>query len=443
MTHREVELLGVGAGPSNLGLAVALDELAPDDLARNSLLIEAEDSVAWQRGMLLPWAVSQVSFLKDLATLRNPRSKFSFLNYLHTIGRLDQFVNLGSFTPYRVEISGYLQWVADSLTKTAVEYRRRCVDIEPSYNAGGALTGWRTMLADGSSIDSRFLVLGAGRDPHIPDPFRRLPADRAVHSTRYAQWLAGIDRNLPLRLVVVGGAQSAAEIFTSVLEDLPESRPTMVMHSIGLTAYETSKFTNELYYPSFVDEFFRSQLGARQQMLAEMHKTNYSGLAPQLLDSLYRQLYLDRLSGRNRLNIITLADVIGAAFDGEDVVLELSDRKSGAVQELHCDAVLLGTGFDKAMPAVVRRLAAKLGLQRVEVSRDYRLLVDGTASCYLQGVNEATHGIADSLLSVLAHRSSDIVADILARRSGAVVDLGDSAVAASELSSAAAVPAIS
>jgi L-ornithine N5-oxygenase len=35
---------------------------------------------------------------------------------------------------------------------------------------------------------------------------------------------------------------------------------------------------------------------------------------------------------------------------------------------------------------------------------------------YLQGVNESTHGIADSLISVLAHRSRDILADLLARR---------------------------
>ena len=38
------------------------------------------------------------------------------------------------------------------------------------------------------------------------------------------------------------------------------------------------------------------------------------------------------------------------------------------------------------------------------------------AGCYLQGVNEATHGIADSLLSVLAARSEEIVTDLLAHQ---------------------------
>lgn len=76
--NREVELLAIGAGPSNLALAVALEELAPDDLARNSLIVERAGAVQWQEGLLLPWAKSQASFLKDLVTLRNPQSEFSF-----------------------------------------------------------------------------------------------------------------------------------------------------------------------------------------------------------------------------------------------------------------------------------------------------------------------------------------------------------------------------
>src|SRR5258708_26648482 len=117
MTHQDVELLAIGAGPSNLALAVALEELAPDDLARNSVLIERSDAVAWQQGLLLPWVTSQISFLKDLVTLRNPSSRFSFVNYLHSIGRLDEFINMGGLWPYRTEISSYLAWVADSLAK--------------------------------------------------------------------------------------------------------------------------------------------------------------------------------------------------------------------------------------------------------------------------------------------------------------------------------------
>lgn len=417
MTHQDVEVLAVGAGPSNLAFAVAVEETAPDDLAGRTLLIERDDSIAWQRGMLLPDAQSQVSFLKDLVTLRNPRSRFSFVNFLHSVGRLDEFVNLGSFVPYRMEISNYLEWVAGSLTRVRIEMGRECVGIEPQ-TVDGTVTGFLVRLGDGDTISCRYLVMGAGRDAHVPEELAGLPRERVIHSTQYVPRVAELDKEQPYRVAVVGGAQSAAELFAAVQRDLPRSRPTMVMRSIGLNTYESSKFTNELYFPKFVDEFFGAEPAARTQLLAEMHGSNYAGLAPGTLDALYRQFYLDRLSGAGRLEMITMADVTDAREDGDAVVLTLVDRKSGGTRELRVDLVLLGTGFVRQMPRIVRSLGTALGLDRIEVTRDYRLVLDtpADARCYLQGVNEATHGIADSLLSVLALRSQEILDDLLAHR---------------------------
>jgi L-ornithine N5-monooxygenase len=173
-----------------------------------------------------------------------------------------------------------------------------------------------------------------------------------------------------------------------------------------------------------VDKFFEARPEARRQMLTEMHHTNYSGLAPSTMDSLYRQVYLDRLTGRSRLEIITLHDITAAHEQGDEVVLELTDRRTGATRQLRTDLVLLGTGFSPEMPRMVRHVADSIGLSEVTVTRDYRMVIDrpSTAACYLQGVNEATHGIADSLLSVLAPRANDILQDVLAHRAALRAD---------------------
>jgi L-ornithine N5-monooxygenase len=421
MAERQLELLVIGAGPSNLGLAVALEEM-DGDLARQSLVLEREEAIGWQRGTLMPWAQSQVSFLKDLVMLRNPRSRFTFLNYLHSVGRLMEFVNLATFTPYRVEISNYLRWVAESLENVKVEYGRACQSIEPLRDAAGTLTGWRVRLEDGSTIHCRILVVGVGRDAWIPPVFRALPSDRIIHSTQYLQRIAGFAARPagaePPRVVLIGGAQGSAEMLTAVLDDLPGCQATLVMRSVGLVHYQTSKFTNELYYPSFVDEFYHAQAGAQEQMLREMHLTNYSGLTPDLLDGLYRRIYVERLIGEPRIRMRTMTDVTAARMEGAEVVLTLHDRKTGTAWDLACDLILLGTGYDRQMPRLLRELADALGLRRIEVTRNYRLLIPGRAeaACYLQGVNEATHGIADSLLSVVAARSGEIVLDMIAAR---------------------------
>jgi len=415
--RQHVSLLAVGAGPANLALAVALEELAPEQLADSTLIIEQHDSIAWQRGMLLPWTQTQVSFLKDLVTLRNPRSRFSFLNYLHAVGRLDEFINLGTFNPYRMEISSYLRWVAQSLRHVRISYNSQCESIQPA-GAHGEADEWLVRLTDGRQITCQNVVIGIGRDPHIPGELAGLPADRVIHSTEYSWRVAELDPDAPLRVVVIGGAQSAAEMLRATHECLPRSQCTMVMRSIGLNAYEASKFTNELFYPSFVGEFHAAEPEAREQLLREMHRTNYSGLAPWMLDSLYRTMYLERLTGTERIRMITMAEVRRARIENDEVVLVLTDRRTGAPMQINCDLIMLGTGFGKKMPRLVRDMAELAGTREIAVTRNYRMKLEPgiRAGCYLQGVNEATHGIADSLLSVLAIRAEEIVTDLLTPR---------------------------
>jgi L-ornithine N5-monooxygenase len=423
VTDREVDVLAIGAGPSNLALAVALEESGSRRLAENTLVLEQHPDAKWQRNLLLPWARSQVSFLKDLVTLRNPRSRFSFLSFLHDRGRLDEFVNLATFNPFRWELSDYMQWVAESLEHVGVEYGARAERIEPRSASDGTVTGWTVTLRGGDRVHCRDLVLGIGRDPHIPDVFRDLPADRVIHSTQYCTRIAQEPTDRPVRAVVVGGAQSAAEMFMAVHQDLPLSEPTLVLRSIGLQNYQTSKFVNELFFPSFIDEFYNCTPEVRAQVLDEVHLTNYAGLAPPFLDEAYMLMYQQKVRGPRRSTVRAMTDVVGARVDGDDIVLDLHDRKTGKVEPLRCDLVLLGTGYDQRMPAIVRDLAGRIGLDEISVSRRYRVDLGDSAwgAMYLQGVNEQTHGIADSLLSVLAHRSQDIVADMYDRREVAAV----------------------
>jgi L-ornithine N5-oxygenase len=429
MTHQDVELLAIGAGPSNLALAVALEELAPDGLARDTLLVERSDAVAWQQGLLLPWVTSQISFLKDLVTLRNPSSRYSFVNYLHSSGRLDDFINLGGLWPYRTEISSYLNWVAGSLSKVRLELGREVAAAQPRWNPDGTLAGWTTRMTDGSTVNSRYLVIAGGREAHVPAPLAGLPADRVVHSTRYSHRLATLDPELPYRVAVVGGAQSAAEMFRALQDDLPNAEIAWVMRSLGPGSLQSSKFTNEMYYPSFVDKVYGAPPEGREAIRREMHRTNYSGVEPELLDALYAERYVDRLNNRTRTKLVTMVDIVGGAVPagGDGVVLDLADRTSGEVASMPLDLVFLGTGFERRMPGLIQRLGDELGLDEIAVNRAYRLELGAAAgtgaACYLQGVNEATHGVGDSLFSVLAIRAADTVRDILADRGGPELEL--------------------
>ena len=62
---------------------------------------------------------------------------------------------------------------------------------------------------------------------------------------------------------MIGGAQSAAEMFLALHQDAPGCTPMMLLRSIALKDYQTSKFVNELFYPGVVDEFFAMPAGVR------------------------------------------------------------------------------------------------------------------------------------------------------------------------------------
>ncbi|MRB43410.1 SidA/IucD/PvdA family monooxygenase, partial [Bacillus thuringiensis] len=85
---------------SNLALATAIEE---DNNSMERLFLEEKTHYQWHPGMLLDNTNIQISFLKDLVTLKNPKSKFSFLNYLHENERLSDFINLSEFYPSRLE----------------------------------------------------------------------------------------------------------------------------------------------------------------------------------------------------------------------------------------------------------------------------------------------------------------------------------------------------
>lgn len=83
------DLIGIGFGPSNVAMAIALSEhnaRVGAEEAVTAHFFEQQPCFGWHRGMLIDDATMQVSFLKDLVTLRNPASEFSFLCYLKSGG---------------------------------------------------------------------------------------------------------------------------------------------------------------------------------------------------------------------------------------------------------------------------------------------------------------------------------------------------------------------
>jgi lysine N6-hydroxylase len=196
--------------------------------------------------LLFPEASLQVSYLKDLVTLVDPTSPFSFLAFLRAHKRLYRFINRSEIRVSRKEFSQYLQWVAGRLRNVEFGAEVREVGLEEQMFA--VRLNQRTLAA-------KAIVLGTGLVPIIPDWARPYLGNEVFHSNDYLRHPIDATGRV---VSVVGGGQSGAEVVWHLLLDtahLP-AQLVWISHRSNFLPLDESPFTNELFNPVYSDYFF-------------------------------------------------------------------------------------------------------------------------------------------------------------------------------------------
>lgn len=411
------DVIGVGFGPSNLALAVALEEHRWR--ASRPVFFERSPRFTWHGGMLIQDATMQISFLKDLVILRNPRSRYSFLCYLQARGRLVDFVNRRDFFPTRREFHDYLEWVAASF-EDVVRYGHSVRSVLP-VRTGAEVTALDVVTVDeGGREDlhrTRNLVLGSGLRPRLPDGI-----ETSAHVWHSSELLHRLDLQPdfdPKSFAVVGAGQSAAEVAAHLHERFATAQVFALLPRYGYSAADDSPFTNRIFDPGAVDEFFNAPPEVKRKFYEYHRNSNYSVVDSDLIDDLYRRAYEESVRGDMRLHVLKMSEVMDLEEDLDSVHLHVKSLTEGIITELQVDVAVLATGYDPMDPTPVLGPAAELcertedGLLRVR--RDYRVKTAPgvSARIYLQGGTEHSHGISASLLSNTAVRAWDIVESLV------------------------------
>lgn len=418
------DLVGIGFGPSNLALAVAISERnagCGPGAATTAVFLERQPAFGWHRGMLLDDATMQVSFLKDLVTLRDPTSGFSFLCYLRDQGRLLDFINAKNLFPLRIEFHDYLEWAAAKVDDL-VQYGHQVVDVVPVFR-DGAIDLLDVVVHNGTSCTgylARNVVCATGLRPGLPDGLAG--SARVWHNSELlsrVDELAGTD---PRRFVVVGAGQSAAEVTAFLHQRFAAAEVCGVFSRYGYSPADDSSFANRIFDPAAVGEFFDAPPDVKRLMLNYHGNTNYSVVDGELIEDLYRRVYQEKVLGARRLRLFNasrLAEVTETAGGVRAVVESLT---SGTRTALDADVVICATGYRPADPFALLGAAGRHCRRdefgRPVVQRDYRAVTapELQAGVYLQGGTEHSHGITSSLLSNTAVRAGEILASITARR---------------------------
>lgn len=421
------DLIGIGFGPANLTLAVCLAEEAEAaggcDL--EWLFLEAKPHVVWHPGLLLESTSIQNSVLKDLALVRNPRSRFTFLNYLKEKGRLFEFLNLRDLYPTRFEFNDYLCWAASQL-RDRTRYRRRVVAVEAVPGNGGDEVELLRVVAecDGCSEErlTRNLVIATGGAPAVPPGVELKSGGRAFHAHEFLLRLERdfADTAAPYRFVVVGQGQSGAELFYYLLTHYPHADVTATFRRFAYKPVDLSHFTNEIFFPEMVDLIYGLPEDKRGLFLGMGREVNYAVVDPELIRRIYQFLYQEKVAGRARARIRPFLQLTGVEERASGVSARFRDLLRDRPVALEADAVVLATGFEwqreHPLLAAVSDHFVRDGAGGYRIGRDYRIAAQPRFAprIYLQGCSESTHGASETVLSLMPIRAAEIVQSILA-----------------------------
>ncbi|KMM57883.1 lysine 6-monooxygenase [Bacillus glycinifermentans] len=409
------DVIGVGVGPFNLGLAALADSVPEID----ALFFERNDSFNWHPGLLIEGTTLQVPFLADLVSMADVTSKYSFLNYLQKHNRLYSFYFLENFKIPRAEYNHYCQWVAESLDSCRFGMNVESIALVETVN--GAV--YEVRVADQTNgaesvYFSRHIALGIGTGPHVPEPLRDALGGEVFHSSDYL--MKKRDGFKGKTVAVVGSGQSAAEIFYDLAAGGCARHVSWLTRSKGFFPMEYSNLGLEYFSPDYIDFFYQLPQWKKDELLREQDLL-YKGISAKTISDIYHLLYERTAAGRAAaFDLQSMTEVKRIERAAGSFILHCSHRVNEERFERRADAVILATGYKERMPeflAPINGLIEKDDSGRFAVTRDYRLKTTAKTDSriFVQNGELHTHGVGAPDLGLGAYRNSVIINQLAGR----------------------------
>jgi L-ornithine N5-oxygenase len=162
------DLICIGFGINSLALAAAIKE---NKSSSNVLFLEQKSQFTTNDISGSSSKHMRTSFMHDLATLRDPTSEFTYLNYLQAHGHFDKFLKLsdeGPPTPLRSEFCEYLSWAAGKCHDN-VEFGQQVVEVSPISSSRWAVASRNVKSGETHVLAAKRVVYGNGKKARIAE----------------------------------------------------------------------------------------------------------------------------------------------------------------------------------------------------------------------------------------------------------------------------------
>ncbi|TDO45487.1 lysine N6-hydroxylase [Kribbella sp. VKM Ac-2571] len=395
------DVIAIGCGPFNLGLAALADGVDDVRLA----VLDSRPEFTWHRGLMFEDAMLQVSFLADLVSLVEPAHHLSFLSYLKDNDRLYQFYVREKFHPTRREYETYLRWCAAQLDSLHFGHHVRDVVWNGS--------SFELTVERGDSVEqfeARHLVVGVGTEPFVPAALAGLPAERFTHSADYLFRRDDLLRTG--RVTVVGSGQSGAEC---ALDLLRANGPAVswLSRTPSFAPLDYSKLVLEMTTPSYVDYFHGLDEPVRDRLVKEQWR-HYKGISSETLDDIHDVLYSRDLPVELQCGVA----VVSAVAHADGLELTMLHADTGKTFQHLTDAVVAATGYRNRPLPFLESLQSQIehdAAGRWAINRDHSVRGALEGRIFVANADLHSHGVAAPDLGIGAIRNATILNSVAGR----------------------------
>ncbi|MFC0189988.1 lysine N(6)-hydroxylase/L-ornithine N(5)-oxygenase family protein [Fictibacillus aquaticus] len=402
------DLIGVGIGPFNLGLAAMLEENG----GKETLFFEKKTEFNWHKGMLIDGTTLQVPFFADLVSMADVRSKYTFLNYLQEHNRLYHFYFLEKFHIPRTEYNHYCRWVAEQLHNC--RFGMGVEQIRPIENDLYEVTVKSEVSGEAIKYYARHLVVGIGSSPSVPSHLEKNLGPRVIHS---AQYMNMKDELLDAKsITVIGSGQSAAEVFYDLaqIQDNDKFSLNWFTRSKGFFPMEYSKLGLEYFSPDYTNFFYQLPQSKKDEMVPNQGLL-YKGISMETIADIYDLLY-EKSVGLEKpaIHLQAMTELESIEKQDDSHQLRLRQNVTDETFELQSDVVILGTGYAPSFPHFLMNMQDKIDWDeqnRYQITNDYVLKMKGLedSHIFIQNGELHTHGVGAADLGLGAHRNAVII----------------------------------
>lgn len=416
-TQPVYDVIGIGLGPFNLGMAALLDGV--EDV--HAVFFERETDFQWHPHMLIEGATLQVPFFADLVSMADVKSEHSYLNYLQEHNRLYHFYFLEKFHIPRKEYDHYCRWVSKRLD--SCRFGKEVTEVRMVERDGRNL--YQVRIRDLSRGEeetyiTRHIVMGIGTEPGVPEAFREALGPNVFHTSEYLKRKE--EAELDGAVTVIGSGQSAAEVFLDIAKHQENCGGSLQWYtrSKGFFPMEYSKLGLEYFSPDYID-FFHALPQWKKDQLLEDQSLLYKGISAETIADIYDHLYERTVGGEKaEIELQAMTEMTELAGRGGRLTLRGYQRVSGEAVETEADVVILGTGYRQRIPAFFRSIEEALVKDdrgRLVINREYDIetTFEAEGNIFVQNGELHTHGVGAPDLGLGAYRNAVIINRIAGR----------------------------